>query len=211
MALPNGEASEDAGASANADQDDLATEAGPDQSALEDVVESFDSYYQRDYRSLVGLAYVLTGAQWAAEDLVQDAMTEAHRRWGVVSSYDDPGAWVRRVLVNRSTSRFRKLTREARMLTKIGSRRVEIVQPAERSLEVWAAVRALPPRQAQAIALRYWEDRTTRQIASVLDCGEETVKTHLKRGRSTLATKLEGLSSEGRTSFGESDTGGADR
>lgn len=159
--------------------------------------ESFDAYYQRDYRSLVGLAYVLTGTQWAAEDLAQEALTEAHRHWGKISGYDNPGAWVRRVMVNRGTSRFRKLGRETRMLTRIGSRRTEVVLPSETSTEVWAAVRTLPKRQAQAIALLYWEDLSIREIASVLDCGEETVKTHLKRGRQALAIALKERGIEG--------------
>ncbi len=160
------------------------------------TIESFDSYYARDYRSLVGLGFVLTGSQWAAEDLAQEALTQAHRHWGEVAHYDNPGAWVRRVMVNRGTSRFRKLGREARMLTRIGSRRTEVVQPTETSVEVWRAVRALPKRQAQAIALLYWEDLSVKEIAAVLECGEETVKTHLKRGRQALAAVLAGPGTE---------------
>lgn len=150
----------------------------------------FDSYYRADYHRLVGLAFVLTGSSSLAEDVCQDALTEAHRRWAVVSRYDDPGAWVRRVMVNKSRSRFRKLTSETKALTRIGSRRFEPLQPEERSLDVWDAVRSLPKRQAQAIALFYWEDRSQAQIAEILQCSEETVKTHLKRGRVALADRL---------------------
>ena len=82
------------------------------------------------------------------------------------------------------------------MLTRIGSRRTEVVQPTETSVEVWRAVRALPKRQAQAIALLYWEDLSVKEIAAVLECGEETVKTHLKRGRQALAAVLAGPGTE---------------
>ena len=156
-----------------------------------DLVEAFDDYYRRDYRSLVGLAYCLCGSQWVAEDLVQDALTEAHRRWSSVSTYEDPDGWVRRVLVNKSTSRLRRARSEAKGLMRIGSRRSnDVIEPTERSGEVWAAVRALPSRQAQVIALFYWEDRPIREIAAILDITEETTKTHLKRARSRLATVL---------------------
>lgn len=154
------------------------------------ALESFDVYYRRDFRSLVGLAYVLTGSMNSAEDLAHDALTEAHKRWDVISGYDDPGAWVRRVMVNKSTSRFRKLTSETKALTRIGNRRTEEVAPTERSTEVWAAVRSLPTRQGQAVALHYWEDRSLAQIAEILECTTETVKTHLKRGRAALAKSL---------------------
>jgi len=154
----------------------------------------FDSYYRNDYRSLVGLAIVLTGSRNVAEDLCQEALTEAHRRWDDVQHFDDPGAWVRRVLVNKSRSRFRRVTSEAKAMARLGGRRQ---QPAlqvgtdDAAGDVWAAIRRLPERQAQAVALFYWEDRSIAQIATILACGEETVKTHLKRGRAALAESLD--------------------
>lgn len=158
--------------------------------------EAFPAFYAREFKSVVGLGYVLTGSHWAAEDLAQQAFTEAHQRWSKVSGYDDPGAWVRRVMVNKSTSRFRKLKSETKALTRLSGRREEHISLRPRSNEVWAAVRKLPTRQAQAIALLYWDDYSIAQIAEVLECGTETVKTHLKRGRATLATKLAELQTD---------------
>lgn len=154
----------------------------------------FDAYYRSDYRSLVGLAIVLTGSRTVAEDLCQDALTEAHRRWGDVSTYDDPGAWVRSVLVNKSRSRFRRVTSEAKAMARLSGRRDDGAGGdggvTDVHSDVWAAIRRLPTRQAQAVALFYWEDRSIAQIAAILDCGDETVKTHLKRGRAALADAL---------------------
>ena len=152
--------------------------------------ESFNEYYQRDYRSLIGLAYVITGDHGVAEDLVQDALTAAHRNWDKVSRYDKPGAWVRRVLVNRSTSRFRRLASETKATFRLRQEPDRPVMPSETDLEVWNAVRSLPKRQSQVIALRYWDDQSLAQIADILECGTETVKTHLKRARQSLAATL---------------------
>jgi RNA polymerase sigma-70 factor (ECF subfamily) len=158
------------------------------------AVESFDAYYHRDHRSLIGLAYVLTGDEAVSQDLVQEALTAAHKNWATVSGYDNPGAWVRRVLVNKSTSRFRKARTEAKMLTRMRSLRQEpVLAPSAKSDEVWSAIRALPRRQAQAIALLYWDDLSISEIANVMECGTETVKTHLSRGRATLAERLSPL------------------
>lgn len=150
----------------------------------------FDSFYESEYRSVLGLAYVLSVRAGVAEDLTQDAFTEAHRRWADISQYEKPGAWVRRVLVNKASSRTRRLVSETKALTRIGARRAEVAELHERSEEIWAAVRGLPTRQAQAVALHYWEDLSLNQIAEILDCGPETVKTHLKRGRAALAKKI---------------------
>lgn len=54
----------------------------------------------------------------------------------------------------------------------------------------WMAVRTLPPRQAQCVALHYLEDRSVADIARVLECSENTVKVHLHRGRLALADRL---------------------
>ncbi len=160
---------------------------------LDGVVQarlSFEEFYRAEYRGVVGLAFVLTGDSGVAQDLTQVAFTEAHRRWSKISHYERPGAWVRRVLVNKSTSRYRRLASEAKALTRLGGRPQVEIEPTERTLEVWEAVRRLPARQAQSIALRYWDDLPVSAIAEVLDCSQETVKTHLKRGRATLATQL---------------------
>ena len=158
--------------------------------------QTFDEFYQAEYRQLVGLGYVLCGSRFVAEDLVQDAFAEAHKRWEVVSFYENPTAWLRRVLVNKATSRGRRLTAEAKMLTKVGNRRVPELEVSEPTSEIWAAVRALPKRQSQVIALRYWDDLGIDEIASILDCKPETVKTHLKRGRGKLAHLLGDSASE---------------
>ncbi len=139
---------------------------------------------------MVGLGYVLTGSRPVAEELVQDTFAEAHRRWSQIADYDKPGAWLRRVLVNNASSRRRRLVSEAKAMTRLRTRRVENPSIPESSEHVWAAVRRLPTRQSQAIALHYLEDMTVAQIAEVLDCGEETVKTHLRRGRARLAAEL---------------------
>ena len=43
--------------------------------------DDFDAFFRREYRSLVGLAVVLSGDRAAAEDLAQDALLAAHRKW----------------------------------------------------------------------------------------------------------------------------------
>ncbi len=154
--------------------------------------ESFEEYYRRDYRSLLGLAYVIAGPS-AAEDLVQEALLETHRRWAEIAYYDQPSAWVRRVMLNKHRSRLRRLRTEARGLVRMKSQATVAIAPTERSVEVWTAVRALPRRQAQVVALYYWDGRPLVEIADILEIAPETAKTHLKRGRASLAESLASL------------------
>ncbi len=151
---------------------------------------SFEEFYRREYRHVLGLAYVLTGNASVAEDTAQDAFTAAYRQWASIGSYDSPAAWVRRVTCNRAASVVRRRVREAKAIVRLAHRTPTQIELDESDAEFWRSVRSLPPRQAQAVALFYLEDYSVRDIAAVLGCSEGTVKTHLSRARSAVARQL---------------------
>lgn len=153
--------------------------------------ERFESFYQREFRCVVGLAYALSGSRWAAEDLAQEAFIAAHRKWDRIGEYDSPGAWVRRVVANMAVSLYRKRVSEARAMARVAMQRQEVLPGLDpEDDEFWAEVRALPKRQAQAIALHYLEDRPIAEVADILDCSPSTAKVHLHKGRVRLAERL---------------------
>jgi RNA polymerase sigma-70 factor (ECF subfamily) len=152
---------------------------------------SFEAFYRTEYRRIVEFACALTGDRWAAEDLAQEAFWAAERKWDRIATYDSPKAWVRRVVANKSVSRLRRIGAESRALLRIGSRVTpEPPQLSEESAELWAAVRALPKRQAQVLALTFLEDLPLKQIGEIIGCSPFTAKTHLQRGKAALARKL---------------------
>ncbi len=152
---------------------------------------SFEDFYVRERAAVIGLAYALSGNRWVAEDLAQDAFLAAHRNWDRVSNYEQPAAWIRRVLSNLAVSAFRRRTVEVK-----GLARMALGSPSslpELSVDdaaFWKAVRSLPRRQAQVIALHYLEDLPIAQIAQILEIAPGTVKKHLHDGRNTLAVTL---------------------
>ncbi len=92
--------------------------------------------------------------------------------------------------VNLATSTLRRRTREVRALTRLAARHspdAELVVTDEAFCE---AVRRLPKRQAQCVALHYLEDRSVADVAALLDIAEATVRVHLHQGRATLAAAL---------------------
>jgi RNA polymerase sigma factor (sigma-70 family) len=151
---------------------------------------SFDDFYRQEYRRVLGLAYVLTGNMSVAEDTTQDAFIAAYRQWGAIGGYDSPAAWVRRVACHRAASVVRRRAREAKAIVRLAYRTPTQVELDDGDAEFWRSVRALPPRQAQAVALFYLEDYSVRDIAAVLSCSEGTVKTHLSRARTAVARQL---------------------
>lgn len=158
-------------------------------------MEPFAEFYEREYRAVVEFACALTGDRWVAEDLAQEAFIAAERDWQRLAAYEQPTAWVRRVVANKSVSRFRRLGAESRALLRLRHKpHAPPPQLSAESVEVWEAVRSLPKRQAQAIALTYLEDLSLQQVGEILECSPFTVKTHLQRGRAALAARLGGLS-----------------
>ena len=169
----------------------IPTDAEPDAPVL-GLVEPFECFYDREFPLMVNLAYAMSGSRMAAEDLAQEAMIVAFRRWAEVGALERPGGWVRRVVLRRSASAFHRRKAEMRALLRLAPLRSE--QPASLSSEsdaFWGAVRGLPGRQAEAIVLHYLEGMSVVEISGVMDCAPNTVKVHLHRGRKSLAESLD--------------------
>jgi RNA polymerase sigma-70 factor (ECF subfamily) len=160
--------------------------------------DGFAAFARRERRPLVAFAWSLTGDFATAEDVAQEALEAAWHRWDRVGGYDKPGAWARRVVANRAAGRHRRSGRERRALARWAGGAVDAVELSPDDDQFWHAVRGLPPRQAQAVALHYLEDRSIADIAAVLGCAEGTVKVHLHRGRLALARTLGLMDGEDR-------------
>ena len=153
-------------------------------------VEAFDGFYAREYTSLVAMAHALTGSRAHAEDIAQEAMLAAYRRWDEVSVLDLPAGWVRRVCANIATSLVRRRIVEARAKLRLRGRETEVCELDEDDGTFWAEVRRLPRRQAQCVALRYVYGCSVAEVAEILNCADGTVKAHLAAGRARLAKRL---------------------
>lgn len=156
----------------------------------------FDSFYRRELPAMVALAGAITGSTIAAEDLAQEALVRAYNRWNEIGTYDKPGAWVRRVTINLALTNRKRVGAELKAKVRLRNNdrtRSQTVEPhPPRFDDVWSAVAKLPGRQRAAVALHYLEDRPVADIAEILECSESTARVHLHRGRTALASLLEG-------------------
>ncbi|HEX5086911.1 MAG TPA: sigma-70 family RNA polymerase sigma factor [Nocardioides sp.] len=150
---------------------------------------SFEEFYTAELPRLVALARGLAPAH-LAEDVAQEAMLVAYRRWREVSELERPDLWIRRTCANLAVSQFRRRLVELRGVARLAGRRQPAVELSDSSEDFWSAVRALPQRQAQAAALRFVYDMPLAEIAATLGATEGTVKQHLSRARKALATTL---------------------
>jgi RNA polymerase sigma-70 factor (ECF subfamily) len=153
-------------------------------------VESFESFYRREFPRLLVLAGALSGAA-NADDVAQESMLVAYRRWDEIRSLVSPVGYVRQICLHKAVSVTRRRAVERRMLHRLGSRPAPAGAPLPEDSELfWCEVRFLPRRQAQVVALYYGLDLSVVDVAGTLECAEGTVKAHLSRARETLATRL---------------------
>ncbi|NOX21724.1 MAG: sigma-70 family RNA polymerase sigma factor [Actinobacteria bacterium] len=154
-------------------------------STAQDV--DFDAFYERLFPRAVALAHALAGSR-LAEDIAQDAFWVTYQRWDELES---PERWLMRVITNRSRSALRRSYAEARALKRLFADRATTVVVPEPVADFWTAVKRLPHRQAQVIALLFVEELSTQEAAGVLECSEATVRVHLHRAKQRLAERFQ--------------------
>ena len=151
----------------------------------------FDTFFRAHHQRLIACGLALTGDRERAREGAQEALSRAFRDWDRVQHMDEPGAWVRRVLVNVLIDEGRRAGRERRLAGKaVDVRPVPDHDPAWTPL--MRAIRALPERQRLAVVLHYLDDLPVAQVAAAMDVAEGTVKTTLFHARASLAAALEG-------------------
>ncbi len=154
--------------------------------------QDFEAFYREVYPQLWRLAVAKTGSRVAGEDLVQDVLADASRRWEHVRSLDNPVGWARLAVLNRSISWWRRMGTERRAMTRMGVMASTTGTPEDlfADEELWTAIRALPTRQFQVVLLMWFEDLSVVQVADSLGCSPETVRTHWRRAKTRLAQQL---------------------
>jgi RNA polymerase sigma-70 factor, ECF subfamily len=152
------------------------------------VQRSFERFMAEEYTRALAFARATSGDWSEAEDLTQEAFLAAYRKWGEVARYERPDAFVRRVIANRQVSGVRRRVRHDSILHLTSTDETSDGDLADPGF--WAAMRQLPVRQRQVVALHYLDDRSVADIAAVLAIAEGTVKAHLHAARQSLARLL---------------------
>jgi len=167
---------------------------------------SFEAFVDARASSLLRTALLLTGQNKAeAEDLLQLALEKAYRHWARICRTGEPERYVRRILANASTDRWRRLSRYPEQSMAAGG----WAEPAAPDHAVLIADRdyllralaALPPGQRAVIVLRYFDDLSEGETAHMLGCSLGTVKSQaaqalgrLRQAAVSLAASRDGAS-----------------
>ncbi|WP_205629559.1 SigE family RNA polymerase sigma factor [Jiangella muralis] len=155
---------------------------------------AFEQYVEVRQAALLRLAYLLTGDQHAAEDLLQTALAKLYLAWNRVERAGSVDAYTRRIMINERASRWRRAARRFERSTDAVPER-PVVGDFDHMLAegdaLWSVVQGLAPRQRATVVLRFYEDLGEQEVADLLGCSVGTVKSQTSRALATLRARLE--------------------
>lgn len=138
--------------------------------------------------ALVRSAWLLTGSEANAQDLVQTALAKTWVRWGRVTRQDAPEAYVRRVMLSTYLTwrrrRWRDEVAAGRLPERADAR--DVFAEADVRQSVSEALHLLPRRQRAVVVLRFFDDLTEAQAADALGCSVGTVKSQTAKALAKL-------------------------
>lgn len=157
----------------------------------------FEEYVRARGDALRRFAYLLCGDRHLGEDLVQEVLVKAYRRWSKIDS-EQPDRYLRTALVRSHVSWLRRLSNTERPAT------IRDEKPAGGDFadqqavrdELWTRLVGLSRAQRAVLVLRYYEDLDDRQISDILRCAPSTVRVHATRGLARLRDELNPATTE---------------
>lgn len=159
--------------------------------------DGFHDFVARRSAPLLRSAWLLTGDEASAQDLVQTALAKTWVRWAQVVRKDEPSAYVRRVMTSTFlTWRRRRWRGEIPMATTPDAADAGDETDCHDLRQcVRVALQELPAGQRAVVVLRYFDDLSEAQAAAALGCTVGTVKSQTSRAlvRLRASAALAGL------------------
>ncbi|WP_433828299.1 SigE family RNA polymerase sigma factor [Actinoplanes sp. CA-015351] len=141
--------------------------------------EDYLAYVNGRLPALRRLAYLLSGDQDQADDLVQETITKLYARWPKISRADNVDTHAHAMIVRAF------LDEKRRGWWRRTSRPAPPEQTAAPAM-LRTALRQIPARQQAVLVLRFLCDRPVTDVAQILGCSEGAVKNQTSQGLSAL-------------------------
>jgi RNA polymerase sigma-70 factor (ECF subfamily) len=163
-------------------------------------IEALCDLMERHRTVALRVAYAIVGAE--AEDVIQEAFVRAARSLARFRAGAPFRPWLLTIVANDARNRRRTTSRREALQLRVarrdprdgpgasGTSTEEIAMANEERRELLLAVTALPDRDREVIALRYFADLSEAETASALECPVGTVKSRLARALGRLRLSL---------------------
>jgi len=152
---------------------------------------SLEGLFRQSYRPIVQALALACGDLAAAEDATQDAFAQAWLRWNRISRYENPGAWVRRVAINKLRNAHRSRLRGEAAMERLNTGVSTTASMPEPNPDLVLGLQRLPYKQRLSAVLYYVDGLSTAEVAQVMGISQGSVSQHLNRARTALRAYLE--------------------
>jgi RNA polymerase sigma-70 factor (ECF subfamily) len=148
----------------------------------------FAEFFRASWDPCLRAVVASTGSVHLAEDQVAEAFAKAWASWRKVSRHPSPRAWVVRTALNTGASWWRRRRHELALADHDAAAPGDHLEGVDAIL--LTALRRLPARQREVIALRIFLDLDIETTARQLGIAPGTVRAHLSRAVAALRHEL---------------------
>ena len=148
--------------------------------------EAYLGYVHGRLPTLRRVAYLLSGDEHQADDLVQETITKLYARWPRIGGVDNVDAYVHTMMVRAFIDEKRRGWWRVRLFGSPPERPAAAPGAAEDRTVLRAALGRVAPRQQAVLVLRYLCDLPVADVAQILGCSTGTVKSQTSNGLATL-------------------------
>jgi RNA polymerase sigma-70 factor (ECF subfamily) len=152
--------------------------------------EAFQAWYARALPRVYGYVLVRCGRDTElAEELTQEAFTEAVSDRRALQGAIDPTAWLIGIARHRIADHFRRVGRERRRTIALAVHEIILDDPArdwqqlDERQAIRSAMEALPPIYRTVLLLKFVDGLTVREVARVVARTESATESLLGRAR----------------------------
>jgi RNA polymerase sigma-70 factor (ECF subfamily) len=167
---------------------------------------AFRHLVERYMKPTYNLAFSFVNDHHSAEDVTQEVFIRVYQSLPSFRGDAEFSTWLYRITVNLALNRSKQINRRAeREQSSLAFSELSAGNDHEKMLatdysrHIERALHELPTLQRAVVILRHLNGLSTKQVSTILQCSEGTVKTHLHRGlkrlRSTLKFLAEDLAS----------------
>ena len=164
------------------------TDRTPVRSRSERRDAEFTEYLAARQAALLRTAYLVCGDRHQAEDVLQTALAKLYLSWDKVRDRGAVDAYVRRIIVNETTSSWRRPWHRRERATDVLPETATHHDTYDDggSAALWDVVRSLPPQARAVVLLRYYEQLSEAETAETLGVSKGTVKSQSSRAMALL-------------------------
>lgn len=136
------------------------------------------------------VAYGYLGNDEDVADVIQDTILAAYEHVDTLQKGEHFKTWLVRILINNCTKTWRRNKKTVHLIEECDTGQPDHVDHIGANVEFKELLLSLPEDSRSIFQLYYGEQFTTREIASILNMNENTVKSRLRRGKEYLREQL---------------------